>query len=285
LRYLLILSLLLSQLGCRSEESLWDELNEDERNFLRDKERLNCEAESEQNFQDLAQGSTNNLLNLQRGDYWKVTVSDSTSPRNLRVWSVDTENVYFLYFDPTSRSNFFIKVTALVNSEMFEDFQKKKCNKKSGYTIEASSSSVNLLRKDVATTEDSTRFLTDFTFSTSSSLPAFFSYFNVAETKKKLDSSGNVASDEKLINKIEYVGNETSTDVLKVNFNEYSPRRFCIIKYSGSPGEVGVKKLYSGPTYPFTSNLNCTPDGADGSDPNATGADPSMSFTSDELIY
>lgn len=277
----LILAGLVALAGCREEESIWDQLTDDERESLRERTRVRCESDAASNFEDLTTSSNTKLIDYERGDYWKVTVAGSTSTRNLRVWKVNGNNVYFLYYDPSVASNLFIKVTTTVNSEMFEDLRKKKCKYDSGYTITQSSSTVTVKKKDVTSTEDSTRYKSDYTHTGSSSTPAFFSYFNVTQAKKKLNDDGNVVSTENLSNKIEYVGKDT--DVLESSISSYSPRRYCIIKYTGNSGTIGTDKFYYGPTYPFIGNLTCTADDADGSDPNSGGGDAAMTFTSAEL--
>jgi hypothetical protein len=280
LKYLALITVLILA-GCRKEEGIWGKLTDDERQYLRDQTRIRCEADAAGNFEDLAANSNTKLIDYERGQYWKVTLSSSSTTRNLRVWKVDGNNVYFLYYDPAVSSNLFIKVNTTVNSEMFEDIRKKKCKFDSGFTITQSSSSFTVKRLDVESTEDSTRYRTDFSHTGSSTTPAFFAYFNVAEAKEKLNEDGDVVSTENLTNKIEYVGSDT--DVLYASFASYNPRRFCIIKYTGTAGTIGTDKFYSGPTFPFNGNLICTADGADGLEAN-TGADPAMNFTSAELV-
>jgi hypothetical protein len=281
LKYLILTGLIFLA-GCREEEAVWDQLTNEERDYIREQSRLRCESDAAKNFEDLVASSNSKLLDYERGDYWKVTVSGSSMARNLRVWKIDGNNVYFLYYDPSIGSNFFIKISADINAEMFEDLRKKKCNTTSGYTITQSSSSVTIKKKDVSSIEDSTRYKTDYTYTGSNSTPLFFAYFSVAENKKKLNNSGSVVSTENLINKIEYLGK--NTDVLEASFTSYYPRRFCIIKYTGNAGTIGTDKSYHGPVYPFSANLSCTADGADSSNANAGGGDPAMSFTSSELI-
>ncbi len=279
MKYLSLIAFLIIT-GCRKEESIWSKLTDDERQYLRDQTRIRCEADAAGNFEDLSTNSNTTLVDYERGQYWKVTLSNSTTTRNLRVWKVDGNNVYFLYYDPAVASNLFIKMNTTINSEMFEDIRKKKCKYDSGYTITQSSSNFSIKKLDVESTEDSTRYRTDYSHTGTSSLPAFFAYFNVGETKEKLNDDGGVVSTENLTNKIEYVGSDTN--VLYSTFSSYSPRRFCIMKYTGTSGSIGTDKFYSGPVFPFYGNLICTADDADGVEAN-TGSDSAMNFTSAEL--
>ena len=268
---LLLLCFLILLSGCHEEKGIWSSLTNDERTYLQNRAAEKCRNDAQSNFEDLATTSNNYLVDFERGDYWKVTVSDSTTARNLRVWKVDGNNVYFLYYDPSVTSNKFIKMTTTENSEMFEFLRTKKCETTATLVITQSSTSVTVKRNDIPSTQDVTSYSSDFTYTGTNKTPAFFAAFSFTEKKEKLDSNNNVVSTENLINKIEYIGKDT--DVLETSFTSYTPRRFCIYEYSG----VGTSKLY---TFPF-KHL-CTDDNADGANPNSAG-DSSMDFTSAEL--
>lgn len=255
--------------ACKESENAFSELTPQEIAALQQRAQQKCLNDAAKDFEDVSATSNEKLLDMQKGDYWKVTLASSTTTRNMRVWKVSGNNVYFLYYDPSIGSNLFIKMNTTINAEMFEFLKKKKCETIKAFKITQSSGAVTIKREDVPSTQDSDQYNSDFTYTAKNSLPAYFSSFSYTERKEKLNDDREVVSTENLTNKIAYV--ERNTDVLYPSFTNYSPRKFCIMKYSG----IGSTKVY---TFPFETVCSDT----DGSNPNTSG-DPLMDFTSAEL--
>jgi len=265
-----LLFLLLIVASCREEEGVWDQLTPAEIAALEARATQKCLAGSAANFTKIAETSNIEMAKYKRGDFWKITIPGTTTPDYLYVWKVTGSAVYFLYQQKQGSTTYhqFIKTTAAFNSEMIADIRIQKCASETP-VITQSSSSYSVKYVDILSTEGSTKYRTDTTYSGLDSYPVFYSIFSQKIFKEKLDSDGNVASSENLTYSIAYEDDDAE---LLATFSLYSNRKYCIFAYNNL-----VPKTF---TYPFS--LSCTNTNEDAVNPNTFG-DATLDFTSANL--
>lgn len=268
MKKLVLLLILLSLISCREEEGVWDELTAAERLALQQRASQKCLAGAASHFLKISETSNIEMAKYKRGDFWKVTVPGTSTADYLYVWKVTSSVVYFLYQQKQGTTTYhqFIKMTPTFNGEMIADLRVQKCAAKIP-VITQSSTSFSVKYVDALSTEGTTKYRTDTTYTGLDDHPAFYSIFSQKIFKEKLDTDNNVVSSENLTYSIAYEGNDAE---LLTSFSLYSNRKYCVFKYT-----TAVLK-----TFVFPFELSCTE--TDGVNPNTFG-DATLDFTSANL--
>lgn len=255
--------------ACQENVPSYNDLTANEQGYIRDLAGNNCRSDCLSDFTDIKATSNVQLAKFERGYYWKIEIPGTTVLDYLYVWKVTGTTVFFLYQQKTgtTTNHYFIKMTPTFNGEMVDDFRIQKCASKIP-AITQSSSSFSIKFTDVMSTEGSTKYRTDTTYSGLDTTPAFFSLWSQKIFKEKLDSNSNVTSSENLAYKITYVAD--NADLLDT-YSSYTNIKYCVYKYTNATPKTFI--------YPF--ELNCVETSA--TDPNASLGDANMSFTSADL--
>lgn len=251
--------------SCRQEEvASWDDLTEAERQALRTRARDKCYSTTTTDLADIKDQSNLKLSKMERGFHWKIEVPGQTDTDNLYVWNVVGTTVYFLYQTATKIQ--FIKMTQAFNGEILDHIRLLKCEKAdSNLVATLTSSTFSIKRLDVAETCSGERCRVDYTYSGSSTLPAFFFAHQFTKKQEILDDNGNVTSTKDLSYKISYIGDEDNK--LEDAYTDYSGREYCVFEYAGTPKTID---------FPFELACSST------ADPNTFG-DATLNFLATEL--
>lgn len=265
IRYLLLLLILGLGYSCKEEEvASWDDLTAGEQEALRQRARTKCYASSNSDLADIKDKSNLKLSKYERGYHWKIEVAGQTDTDNLYVWKNDGTNIYFLY--QTANKVQFIKMTQAFNSEIFDHLRLLKCEKADpNLVVSLNSSSFSIKRLDIPETCSGERCRVDYTYTGSSTVPAFFFVHQYTKKQEILDDDGDVTSTKNLEYKISYIGEED--EKLEDFYTDYSGREYCVFEYSGTPKVIEI---------PF--KLACSTN----ADPNTFG-DASLNFPASEL--
>lgn len=251
--------------GCQENLQRGDSLSDAERQFLRERAAAKCIAASEENYNEIEGDSNSTILNYAPGTTWKLEHRQGTtllSTSYLYVWKVSAPNVYILQKDATTDpvTFRFIKLTTTINTEMFENIQKKICDK----TFEGSvnSATVTPVIKIARAREDAdTLSETDTTYYFASNFPAYFGALERNRVKRTYDNDGKVK--ETITNDYKIVEPATTTTLESTyNSTNYPNREYCVVEYSGpvAPATLNV--------YAFPFDLNCTTSDSAGPDAN-----------------
>jgi hypothetical protein len=242
--------------SCNQEEiASFNDLTPAEQAAIQSAAKDRCLINSSSDFTTFKTNSNSEMAALARAQYWKVVYTNgtATSTDYIYVWRVTASAVYFLYAQ-TYQSNTtynFIKMTQAFNGEMIDDLRVQKCDKTAAVT--QSSSTITVKFTDVPFPDGTDNYKITTTYTANSTYPAFFGAIQRAIAKKKLNTSGTVASTESSSYKISYVGNSTTLNTLYTDYNAAN-RKYCVHKYVPGP-----PKSF---TFPF--DLNCqdavTPD-------------------------
>ena len=256
INFLSLFILLVLSVSCNQEEiASFDDLTLAEQAAIQSAAKDRCLINSSSDFTTFKTNSNAEMAALARAQYWKIVYTNAaaTSTNYLYVWKVSGSTVYFLY-QQTVESNTtyrFIKMTQAFNGEMIDDLRVQKCDKTVAVT--QSSSTITVKFTDVTSTEGTNNYKTTTTYTANSTYPAFFGALQRAIAKKKLNTSGTVASTESISYKITYVGNNATLNDLYTDYTAAN-RKYCVHKYV-----LGPPKSF---TFPF--DLNCedavTPD-------------------------
>ena len=256
INFLSIILLFVLVVSCNQEEiASFDDLTPGEQAAIQAAAKTKCLSESLSNFTNFKTNSNAELAALARAQYWKIVYTNAaaTSTNYIYVWKVTASAVYFLYQQTVESSTTyrFIKMTQAFNGEMIDDLRIQKCDKTVAVT--QSSSTITVKFTDVTSTEGTDNYKTTTTYTANSTYPAFFGALQRAIAKKKLNTSGTVASTESISYKITYVGNNATLNDLYTDYTAAN-RKYCVHKYVPGP-----PKSF---TFPF--DLNCedavTPD-------------------------
>jgi hypothetical protein len=270
LKYFLFLSLIILATACGENVQSYNKLTESEREYIREEAARKCKSDTADATEDFIKNSNQELVRFQRGDHWKITVPGLTNPDFIYVWNVVGSTVYFMHQQQSggATTHKFIKMTAAFNGQMIEDLRVQKCLSKVP-AISINSSSITIKYLDNLTTEGTTKYKSDKTYTASSGQPAFFSTFALKIFKEKLNDDDDVVSSENITASIAYENDDGS---LFNTYAQYSPRQYCVFKYGAT-----TPKTF---TYPY--ELNCVPGETDNANPNPT-ADPTMDFKASDL--
>lgn len=270
MKKLALLFILLTLISCREEEGIWDELTAAERLALQQRASQKCLAGAAADFLKISETSNIEIAKYKRGDFWKITVPGTSTADYIYVWKVTSSVVYFLYQQKQGTTTYhqFIKMTPTFNGEMIADLRIQKCGSKTP-AITQSSGAFTVKYLDALSTEGTTKYRTDTTYTGLDDHPSFYSIFSQKIFKEKLDTDNNVVSSENLTYSIAYEGNDAE---LLTSFSLYTNRKYCVFKYTNA-----VPK-----TFVFPFELSCTEVNADGVNPNTFG-DAAMDFTSANL--
>ena len=270
MKFLLLICLFVLASACGENVPSYDKLNDAEREYIRNRNQLECLNDSEKDFNSFAKSSNSEMAKYRYRDVWKIT-TDSKGTDYIYVWKVTGTTVYFLYQQKLGSTTYhkFIKMTPAFNAEMVQDLRIKMCANKNP-AITNSSSSITVKFLDILSTEGSTKYRTDTTYTGTSGQPMFFSSFSQKIFKEKFKTdSDTVESSENFTATIAYENNNAS---LLTAYSDYTNRQYCVFKYTTSTAKEFV--------YPF--ELNCV----DGATTNANpGTDTTLDFTAAELVY
>jgi hypothetical protein len=269
LKYCLLISLFILASACGENIESYDKLTKEEQEYIRTRASAECLADSAKDFTTIKKNSNAEMAKYEIGDFWKLVQGSTTD--YLYVWKVSGTNVYFLYQQKLGSTTYhkFIKMTAAFNGEMIDSIRTLKCDSKNP-AITNSSSSFSVKFLDVLSTEGTSKYKTDTTYSGTSGQPGFYSTFSQKIFKEKFKKdSDDIESSENLTATITY---ESDDAELLATYAEYSNKQYCVYKYT--PGTTAKAFVY-----PF--DLNCV----DGASTNANpGTDTTLDFTAAELV-
>lgn len=270
MKYSLILSLIILATACGESVQSYNKLTESEREYIREEAARKCKSDTADAVEDFTKNSNQELLRFQRGDHWKITVPGLTNPDFIYVWDVVGSTVYFMHQQQSggATTHKFIKMTSAFNGEMIEALRVQKCLSKVP-AISMTSSSISVKYLDNLTTEGTTKYKSDKTYTASSGQPAFFSTFSLKIFKEKLNDDDDVVSSENITASIAY---ENDNATLYNTYAQYSPRQYCVFKYTAT-----TPKTF---TYPYEPN--CVSSESENANPNPT-ADSTMDFKATDL--
>lgn len=268
IKFLSLILILLSLVSCEEEIASYDNLNAAERLAIQTRSRDKCLTDSLSGFTNFKTTSNIEMAKFVRTDFWKLTIPGTTTADYLYVWKVSGSTVYFLYQQKQGTTTYhqFIKMTPTFNGEMSDDLRIQKCATKTP-AITQSSTTFTIKYLDALSTEGSTKYRTDTTYSGVDDHPTFFGLFAQKLFKEKLNTDGAVVSSEDLTYSVAYQGRSTQ---LFNTFSEYSDKKYCVYKYTNSTPKTFI--------FPYT--LSCTETLA--TNPNTFG-DAAMDFTSTNL--
>lgn len=260
----LVLGLFIGLLtSCQESLQRGDSLSDAERQFLRERAAAKCIAASDSDYNELNGNSISSMLNYARGTTWKLEHRQGStllSTSFLYVWKVAAPNVYILQKDATTDpvTFRFIKLNTTANTDMFDNIQKKICDK----TFEGSvnSSSVTPVIKVARAREDAeTLTETDTTYYFASNFPAYFGSVERTRVKRTFDNDGKAK--ETITNEYKIVEPATTT-TLESTYNSvnYPNREYCVVEFTPAvlPATLNV--------YAFPFDLNCTTSDTNGPD-------------------
>lgn len=271
MKRILGLAFLLLATACEENVQSLKTLSDDEQDYIRNLSAAKCKTQSQPSFDKLKENSTDKMLELQEGDYWKIDkvggTPSTTETTYIYVWKRNIDKIYLLIQEGTSSKRYsFLKLTTAFNEEVIQDLIEKKCLKTSDFVVTNSTSTLTLKRKDVSEPEPPDYFKSDYTHNLSSSYPAIVMNFLYSQSKKKLKESGSstVVSTTSYTSKVVKTGEDFE---LEDSYTDYGSANFCLMNYTID----GTTKKFN---YPYT--MTCTTSTAGPTNP---GADATLNFT------
>lgn len=271
MKYCLLICLFILASACGENIESYDKLNAKEQEYIRNRASAECLADSESNFKTIKKNSNAEMAKYEEGDFWKTVIQGGATDY-IYVWKVSGTTVYFLYQQKLGSTTYhkFIKMTAAFNGEMIDSIRTLKCASKNP-VVTNNSSSFNVKFLDVLSTEGTTKYRTDTTYTGSAGQPAFFSTFSQKIFKEKFKKdTDDVESSENLTVTVAYENDDAE---LLATYGEYTNKQYCVFKYTS-----GTAKSF---VYPF--DLNCTDNATTNANPDPAG-DATLNFTAAELV-
>lgn len=267
----LLLSTLLALLTLTScvQESVdaSEDLTPEEREEIRRRAQEKCLDEERPDFDYFSQNSTNHIHSLYKGDGWELKYQSTV--KTIRVWKTTANAVYFLIQEDSGNiTNQFVKIPTEFNTQMGQDFLKKKCDKV--MTISAGTS-LTVKRTEKNIYQAPNYYDREYTHSITKDFPVFLltDKFKLAKKKLKESGSSHVLSTENFESTITKVDRADSTWV-NLNYGQISNPQLCIVNYTGDQTNKNF-------VFPYT--MSCANNAA----PNNPGSDTNLDFLPSEL--
>lgn len=268
--------LLLLASACEENVQSLNTLTDAEQDYIRGLSTAKCRNESQSSFDKMGDTSTEKILNLQRGDYWKIDRTggspSTTETTYIYVWNLVGNKLFLLIQEGTSPKRYsFLKLTKEFNEEVINAMIDHKCTKSTTVTFSQSSSTFSIKRKDITENEPPDYYKSDYTHSFSTAYPAIFMNYLVTQSKKKLKESGSstVTSTTTYTGKVATTGEDFE---LEDFYTAYTNASFCIMDYTNVTDTYGTRKALA---FPFT--MSCSTNAA--TPPTNSGGDATLNFT------